>query len=42
MNEVVIRDDIEKLREDLDNRDREFAVLNTVIDYLSNRDDGRI
>ena len=22
MNEVVIRDDIEKLREDLDNRDR--------------------
>ena len=39
MSEVVIQDEIEKLQEDLDNRNREFAVLNTVIDYLSDRDD---
>ena len=39
MNEVEIRDEKAKLGEDLANHDREFAVLNTLIDYLSNRDD---
>ena len=39
MNEVEMQNDIKKLREDLDNRDREFGVLKAVIDYLSKRDD---
>ena len=31
--------DIDSLTEDLEIRDREFEVLNSVIDYLENRDD---
>ena len=31
--------DLDSLTEDLENRDREFDVLNSVIDYLVNRDD---
>ena len=31
--------DIDSLTEDLENRDREFEVLNSVIGYLENRDD---
>ena len=39
MNVEVMQDEIEKLRGDLENRDREFAVLKAVENYLSNRDD---
>ncbi len=39
MNEQTMQDEIEKLREDLENRDREFAMLKAVEDYLSKRDD---
>ena len=39
MNEEAMQSGIEKLREDLENRDREIAVLQAVENYLASRDD---